>query len=194
MRPATALAVRGVHSMDGITRFGMKGRDAAEVLQQLGVPIPSSANSITRWQSHAHFGTGRCLRLGSSEFLLEQDDQDSGLREELRAALTRDTRAAWFVHRADHSLVIDSPLCPDGLARICSFDFRRFLQEPGTVVMTLLADISVTLAREPEKHETADRLALRLWCDSGYADYLHDCLYSLAQTQAELTGETHEQG
>ena len=154
------------------------------------MPVPESANAIQRWSDDARFGTGRCLRLGHGEFLLEQDDGDA-LREQVRAALAQASGGAWIVQRADHALLLDGPPWPAELARVCAFDFEQLRRDPDRVVMTLLADVSVTLAREPTAAPgAAGAMPLRLWCDPGYATYLHECLHTLAADHSGLTGDS----
>jgi hypothetical protein len=172
------------------TRFGVQGRAAARLLQRCGVSIPGFPNEIVRWRDQVHFGSGRCLRLGHNEFVLEQDD-GSQLLAGVRAALQREPGAHWLVQRADQCLILDGPLWPAELSRVCSFNFEQLRREPHRIAMTLLADVSVTLAREPES-EPADpnALAVRLWCDPGYATYLHECLNTLSTSHDELTGDS----
>jgi hypothetical protein len=169
------------------TRFGVKGREAAQLLQHCGVPVPATANAMIRWRGHGHFGDGRCLRLGHSEFVLEQDDGHA-LLDAVRGALPPADGSSWFVHRADHCLLLNGPAWPAQLARVCSFDFEQLRREPDRVVMTLLADVGVTLVPEPST--APDALTLRLWCDPGYATYLHQCLHSLSLGLAEITGDS----
>lgn len=169
------------------TRCGVKGRAAAQLLLHSGVPVPSSANEIVRWRNHAQFGNGRCLRLGLTEFVLEQDNGHT-LRDTVRGAPGSADGGAWFAHRADHSLLLNGPAWPGELARVCSFDFDQLRSKPDQVVMTLLADVSVTLAREPTPDPAV--LSLRLWCDPGYAMYMNHCLYLLNPDLAELTGDS----
>ena len=61
----------------------------------------------------------------------------------------------------------------------CYAGFDRLRADPGLIVMTLLAGISVTLAAEPRPDESSP-FALRLWCDASYALYLDHCLQQLA--------------
>lgn len=149
------------------TRFGIKGSEAPALLQQAGLAIPSRPNSVVHWQQDAPFGSGRCLRQGNTEFLIELDSVD------LPAQL-----ATHALIRCDHSLVLAGAGWPADLAQLCSFDFSRLQQEPDLVVMTLLAGISATLIREPAS-AASDDIALRLWCDASFSAYLQQCLHSI---------------
>jgi hypothetical protein len=156
-------------------RFGVKGTDASAWLTQRSIVVPDAPNHIARWEG------GRCLRLGNTEFLVELDASPLPAAEGDAA----DTTSAWVLLRSDHSLLLTGAPWPDELARVCSFDFARWREEPDLVVMTLLAGIGVTLALEPA---TNGSHALRLWCDASYAPYLDNCLHQLAATSTP--GET----
>ena len=151
-------------------RWGVKGAGALAWLQRCGIAVPGAPNRAIHWYG------GRCLRLGSSEFLIEQDDANA-------APLIPDDApadaSAWALLRSDCSVVLSGHPWPAALAQGCSFDFDRLRAEPDLVVMTLFAGISVTFVREPAASTDAP-LALRLWCDASYATYLDHCLQQLA--------------
>lgn len=150
-------------------RFGVKGSDAPALLQHLGLRIPARPNSVLHWQPHDPFGSGRCLRQGSTEFLIELDADANPF-----LTTTPDFPNAWMLVRCDHSLVLEGAQSPGALSQVCSFDFSRLDDEPDLVVMTLLAGIGVTLIREPGTSK-----GLRLWCDSSFSTYLQQCLHSI---------------
>ncbi len=154
------------------TRFGIKGGDAPALLQHLGLRIPLQPNRVTHWQANEPWGSGRCLRQGNTEFLIELDaaDQAAPLADPAFAN-------AWTLIRSDHSLVLRGDNWPHDLAQICSFDFAQLVDEPDLVVMTLMAGIGVTLIREPSP--TPSDFALRLWCDASFSTYLQECLNTI---------------
>jgi len=159
-------------------RFGVKGTDAPALLQQLGLRIPALPNRVSHWQANDAFGSGRCLRQGSTEFLVELD---AGTTSDIR--VTASLPDAWLLVRSDHCFVLDATW-PRKLAHVCSFDFDRLHEDADQVVMTLMAGIGVTLVREPKlanAHPSA--MALRLWCDAGYTTYLQDCLRSIGESR-----------
>lgn len=173
MTDAVATAPAGATIPAVATRYGLKGNDAASWLEARGVAVPQAPNRASHWPQ------GRCLRLGSSEFLVEHDD--CGVRppagdEPAQAGAAR----AWVLLRSDHSLLLDAAW-PPRLAHACSFDFERFRSEPDLVVMTLLAGIGVILVREPAP---GAGLSLRLWCDASYATFLDHVLHQLAALPA----------
>jgi len=175
----TLTATPGVRAAATGARIGYKGADAPALLQQLGLSIPQQPNRVTHWSADDPFGSGRCLRQGSTEFLIELD---AGPPPRLPAndALPR----AWTLIRSDHSLLLDGAPWPRELNQVCSFDFERLRDEPDLVVMTLMAGISVTVIREPQVGlDTSSGMALRLWCDAGFSTYLHDCLRSIGESR-----------
>lgn len=148
-------------------RVGLKGRDAAATLEGAGIRVPPRANCLVHGG-----GLSRCLRLGSTEFLLE-DDADTARLADLRQVASAATLRAYVAPRADFSALLSGPAVFDSLSPYCSFDFTALRAAPDTVVMTLLADISVVLALEPGE-DSAPRL--RLWADAGFAHYLTETL------------------
>jgi sarcosine oxidase gamma subunit len=150
-------------------RMGLKGPDAAALLQQAGITVPAAPNRI------AASPTLRVLRLGNTEFILEQDDGDSAIAQVQLLARSAGLRA-WPVTRADCSLLVSGDGIFDRLSRVCAFDFAQFDAQPDLAVMTLLADISVTFTLESA---SASR-CLRLWTDPGFAVYLTQTLQSLS--------------
>jgi len=151
-------------------RFGIKGSDAPAMLQHLGVRIPTQPNRVAHWQADEPWGSGRCLRQGNTEFLIELDTA-------IRLPADSSFANAYTLIRSDHSLVLRGDNWPRDLAQICSFDFARLVDEPDLVVMTLMAGIGVTLVREPSG--TSPDFALRLWCDASFSTYLQECLNTI---------------
>ena len=157
-----------------VARLGVKGPDAAQLLAQLALPVPSLPNRYSRLLPDVHAGGGRCLRLGNTEFLLEQDGADSAVAGLQQALAATDLRA-WPAPRCDRSLVLRGPDPGALLLQVCDFDFAALEAMPDAAVMTLMADISVILICD---HDTGTP-GIRIWCDPGYGDYLHDCLATL---------------
>ena len=184
-------------------RLGLKGPDAPGLLQRAGITIPAHANGITRSPGSALAGLSRCLRLGSTEFLLEQDEAVDAVHAIHQHAQRADQRA-WPVIRADFTALIGGTEAFTHLSRLASFDFESWLAAEaqaaaataaspapaasGAVVMTLLADISITLAIE-----SADAAApqLRLWADASFAGYLQQTLQSLCPSPPSLIPGVH---
>jgi glycine cleavage system aminomethyltransferase T len=153
-------------------RLGLKGPDAAALLQQAGISVPAVANRMLLSAPPAGLGACpvRVLRLGNTEFLLEQDEGDAVIGAVRTLARTAGLRAH-AVLRADCCLLLEGNELFDRLSRVCAFDFTQLAAQPDMAVMTLLAEISVTFA--------LDGSQLRLWADPGFATYLTHTLQSL---------------
>jgi sarcosine oxidase, subunit gamma len=175
MKNASVADARGLSIPAVGARFGIKGSDAPALLRHLGMSVPPRPNSVIHWLPHEPYGSGRCLRQGSSEFLVELDAATI-------PPLPTDGRfpGAWMLLRSDFSLVLDGVHWLPVLAQLCSFDFARLQDDPDLVVMTLLAGISVTLIREPR---TGNDLGLRLWCDASFSVHVQQCLHSLGESR-----------
>lgn len=164
--------------MNGLTpsratvRFGIKGPAAEAWLKARGIAVPPEANRIASWMPTGTDSGGRCLRLGFTEFLVEQEGGDDPAAAS--ATPGGEMPGAYLLLRSDCSLVLDGPAWPAALSQLCSFDLARLREQPDLVVMTLLAGIAVTLVREPAQDSA--RFALRLWCDASYAHYLQESL------------------
>jgi len=167
--------IEGVTIAAAGARFGVKGADAAALLLHRGLRIPMQPNRVIHWHGSDTLGSGRCLRQGNSEFLVELD-----AAPQKPLAIDDAIPRAWTLIRADHCLLLHGPQWPAALAHVCSFDFERLQAEPDLVVMTLLAGIGVTVIREP----SPAGLALRLWCDPGFATYLQQCLHTISEYAA----------
>jgi hypothetical protein len=176
MRNELLTLIPGLSTADVGARLGIKGSDAPALLQHLGLCIPALPNRVVHWPSHEPFGSGRCLRQGSTEFLIELD---AGTIPDL--PVNPSFPNAWRLARCDHSLLLRGAEWPRALAQVCSFDFARLDDEPDQVVMTLVAGIGVTLIRDPPRHE--GDMSLRLWCDASFSVYLQQCLFSLGASR-----------
>jgi len=160
-----------VREASGVQRTGLKGRGAGDLLASLGIAVPPRANRVLRFTSPP---AGRCLRLGTAEFLLEQDDGDALLLA-LDTALQATPVNVLGALRRDRCFLLSGTGLAEALRQIAAFDFEGPAFGPDDVVMTLMAGISVCFIREPATGPDA----LRLWCDAGFGDYLHDCFVAL---------------
>jgi len=180
----TAAASWWIRPQQPAARLGLKGPDAAHLLQDAGIAIPETPNAVRRSGVASLPGLDRCLRLGNSEFLLEQD-QGSDAIERIRSLANTAAMRAWCVLRSDYSALIGGTALFDQLARISSFDFERLLHTPDQVVMTLCADISATLVLDG----AGPAPELRLWADASFGPYLEQTLHSLSTITASSHGE-----
>jgi hypothetical protein len=152
------VAPSGVALTVPAARFCVKGRGAAAALEAAGVPLPPRPNS---WRRDAA-GTW-CLRLGSGEFLLANDD-DSGPIHALGQQLGAAGGPCHVLPRADRCAHLTGPQATEHLLRVCDIDDRLFLRQPDALALVMLADVSVTL------HAVAD--GYRIWCDPTFASHL----------------------
>lgn len=151
-------------------RLGLKGREAATLLQDAGIALPARANAIVHAASTD--SVSRCLRLGTTEFIIE-DDVDSVRIANLAQTASAGALRAVVAPRSDFSAVLAGPAVFDSLSPFCAYDFAALQDQPDTVVMTLLADVSVVLTLEPGENLPP---RLRLWADPGYGLYLTETL------------------
>ena len=178
MTPVAQHAFR-VREITTTKRCGIKGSEAAALLQGLGVSVPLTANSNVTFSGA---NTGRCLRLGLNEFLLEQDD-GTALLDAVSAALQQQSGRHAYAQRCDTSLLLYGKGLYVALREICAYDFESPEARADEAVMTLMAGISVTFIREAQGSEPG----LRLWCDPTLGVYLHECLLALGASPSELS-------
>ena len=171
MNAPAATATFEVLELTGIERCGIKGPAALTLLQGVAAPVPETANAVLRFAAPE---AGRCLRLGRTEFILEQDD-GAALMGRVAAAVAASTQAVALAPRSDRCFVLRGEGLFPALRRISNFDFESLGATPDIAVMTLLAGISVFFVPEPAQKGPA----LRLWSDPGFGDYLLECFASL---------------
>jgi sarcosine oxidase, subunit gamma len=161
----TALTITDVSSL---TRYGVKGAQAATWLVQHGVKIPEAPNT---WVLHEQT---LVMRLGSSEFLLE--DQEGG--ETCKKLLADMVRApnVYKVPRADAAYLLAGSGVFNLLAELCALDLHENVLLENDVVMTQMAGISATILRQNINNATV----YRLWCDGTYGEYMQHVLDKIA--------------
>jgi heterotetrameric sarcosine oxidase gamma subunit len=174
-----------VRATPGVQRTGVKGRGAADLLATLGIAVPPRANQVLR---AAGPPAGRCLRLGSTEFLVEQDAGDAVPAALDAAVLTAPANVLGALRR-DRCFLLSGTGLAEALRQIAAFDFEGPAFGPDDVVMTLMAGISVCFIREPALGTDA----LRLWCDAGFGDYLHDCFVALGGQSDTPSSSPHRE-
>lgn len=160
----------GVTDVSCRQRFGVKGPQASQWLATQKIKTPDSINS---WVIDKDV---LVLRLGSSEFLVEQ--QVSGdVCKQLNEASEVNTAGVYKVLRADAAFVISGDQILTMFSELCKLDLSEKALKPNQLIMTQVADISATLVPEIIN----DRLVIRLWCDGTYGAYMWRVLHQLAQ-------------
>lgn len=160
----------GVTDVSFRQRFGVKGPQANQWLASQKIKTPDSVNSWVLDNGVL------VLRLGSSEFLVEQ--QVSGeLCKQLEQESQTTTVGVYKVLRADAAFVISGDKILTMFSELCKLDLSEKALKPNQLIMTQIADISATIVPEIRN----DQLVIRLWCDGTYGAYMWRVLHQLAQ-------------
>ena len=154
-----------------LERLGLKGPLAAAWLQQRGVAIPDRANS---WTSSAPDAQDIVVRLGTTEFFLEQAEHSEQLRA-LAAELSKPIPGVYPVLRADRAFVLGGVAADEVLAQMCNVNFSA-LRHEREAVMTMMIGIAVIVVAQGN----AARRRYRIWCDPSYGDYLLSSLQDVS--------------
>ncbi|MES2554491.1 MAG: sarcosine oxidase subunit gamma [Pseudomonadota bacterium] len=170
--------IAGICDVSCLQRFGVKGPNAEQWLGQRNIALPAGNNS---WASS---GTGEdaslVLRLGSSEFLIEQqlNNTSNGLPDD--GSLSQPIAAGVYrVQRNDAAFILSGSRIQDLLSELCLLDLRDKALAGDAVVMTQVAGISATLLRQPAPGKQSG-MVFRLWCDGSYGAYMWQTLTQLA--------------
>lgn len=154
-------------------RFGCKGPRSAEWLASQGLPLPAAANTALELPEG-----GRILRLGLSEFLVE----DSAARVQQLADSPRQP-GVYPVLRQDLCLQLRGKKLPQLLRQTCSFNFAALDAAVQPVILTSMTGVAVTVM--PDRH--ANLPSCLIWCDGSYGVYLW-------QTLCDISAELHPPG
>ena len=172
------MATLAITDVSSLARYGVKGAQAANWLAKHGVAIPNQPNS---WVLS---GQTLVMRLGSSEFLLEDQLLENQLLEnqtggETCNKLLADTLRVpnvYKVPRADAAYLLAGSAVLNLLSELCALDLRESALSENDVVMTQVAGISATILRQTLNNETV----YRLWCDGTYKVYMQQVLDEIA--------------
>ncbi|HDY84720.1 hypothetical protein LCGC14_0538890 [marine sediment metagenome] len=160
----------GVTDVSCRQRFGVKGPKANQWLATQNIKTPDSINS---WVLDNDV---LVLRLGSSEFLIEQ--QVSGdVCKQLNQVSQTAAVGVYKVLRADAAFVISGDQILTMFSELCKLDLSAEALKPNQLIMTQVADISATIVSEI----TNGQLVIRLWCDGTYGAYMWRVLHQLAE-------------
>ncbi len=164
-----------VADLSCLDKAGIKGPEAARLLESLGIAVPPQANAWTGLP-----GDGMIARLGRTEFFLE-DGESGDTASRLRDALGTGIAGVYPVIRQDAGIALVGRRVNELLVQTCNVNFQELGSESRTVVMTMMVGVAVLVIRQ-------DRQSLpgfRIWCDSTYAPYLWETLTGIA---ADLGG------
>lgn len=145
------------------TSIGIKGPNATAWLEQLGVILPTQANTWSAQQA------SMVIRLGRSEFMMT-----GPLALQLQKALESKSLGVYGVARADASYLVIGNEAYALMAQVCALNIAQMTEEQ--VLMTQLAGVSVILIKTVEGY--------RFWCDVSYQDYMSQTLNKICQHTA----------
>lgn len=161
--------ILGVTDVSCLSRYGVKGAQAAKWLADHQVTTPANPNSWSVSDQNT-----LVLRLGGSEFLLE--DQFGG---SACARLSGDTNRVpnvYKVPRADAAFILSGSEVLNMLSELCALDLREKALGSEEVIMTQIAGISAIVLRQDLNGEQV----YRIWCDGTYGPYLWDVMVEIA--------------
>jgi len=158
----------GICDVSCLSRFAVKGVNAAQWLEKNKLVIPAMANS---WNSHK--SGALTLRLGGNEFLIE-DAPDGNVCAALRSADT-DT-GIYRVARRDAAFVLSGNKVLSLLSELCALDLSEKALGDDALVITQVAGISATIIRQSIQHLPV----YRLWCDGTYGAFIWDTMLEIA--------------
>jgi len=163
-------SVLGIADLSCLTRFGVKGANAAQWLADGGLPIPDRPNN---WYPLPEGGI--IARLGLTEFLIE-DSVNSAIAPRLAAACQSLPPRVYPVLRQDLALGLVGDRVNDLLRQICSFNFQALSLGDRPVVLT--AAIGVAAIVIPL--DIDEKLCIRIWCDGTFGTYFWQTLVEIA--------------
>ena len=166
--------ILGITDVSCLTRYGVKGSQATKWLIDHQVAIPTNANTWTVNTENSREKKSLVLRLGSSEFLIE--DQWDGLLSKKLLADSNRIASVYPVARADAAFILSGSEVLNLFSELCSIDLRDGALLASDVVMTQVAGISAVVMRQSLNGEQI----YRLWCDGTYGSYMWEMLLEIA--------------
>ncbi|NHC38065.1 methylglutamate dehydrogenase [Scytonema millei] len=160
-------SVLGIADLSFLTRFGVKGANAAEWLADRGLPIPDRPNT---W--HSLPAGGIVARLGLTEFLIE-DSLNSAISPQLATTCKSPPAKVYPVLRQDLALGLVGDRVNDLLRQTCSFNFQALSLSDRPVVLTNAIGVAVTVI-------PSDGDYYRIWCDRTFGTYFWQTLIQIA--------------
>lgn len=160
----------GIADLSFLTRFGVKGANAAEWLANHGLPIADYPNT---WHSLPQGGI--IARLGLTEFLIE-DSVGSTIAPRLVAACHSPPVKVYPVLRQDLALGLVGDRVDELLRQTCSFNFQALSFSARPVVLTSMVGVAVTVIPGERNRQPF----YRIWCDGTFGPYLWQTLIEIA--------------
>lgn len=173
---AAIAAHLGIADLSCLTRFGVKGANAAAWLMSHGIATPDRPNT---WNDLSDGGI--IARLGITEFLLE-DSLHSQLAPRLMEACQQPPAKVYPVLRQDAAIVLCGAEVNELLLQTCSINFPALALMERPAILTLMVGVAVTII-PGDRH---GQPFYRIWCDGTFGAYLWQTLGAIV---AEMGGE-----
>jgi sarcosine oxidase, subunit gamma len=157
-----------------LVRYGVKGPQAANWLNKHKLVIPTKANSWVLSTSESEIKGSIVMRLGTSEFLIE--DQTGGQACSKLAADSLRVAGVYKVPRVDAAYILAGSDALNLLSEICALDLSESALAEHDVIMTQVGGVSATVLRQNINNE----MVYRLWCDGTYGVYMKHILLEIA--------------
>lgn len=152
----------GIADVSCLTRFGVKGANAADWLSSQGIATPDRPNT---WKSLPDGGI--VARFGLTEFFIE-DSLQSCLAVNLAEACHQPPAKVYPVLRQDAAIVLCGSAVNELLLQTCSVNFRALSLLERPVILTLMVGVAVTIIPGDRRGQPF----YRLWCDGTFGGYL----------------------
>ncbi|UBF30292.1 methylglutamate dehydrogenase (plasmid) [Kovacikia minuta CCNUW1] len=165
-----------ISDLSFLTRFGVKGKGAADWLRDQNIPIPDRPNT---W--HPISQGGIVARLGMSEFLIE-DNLHSNIARQLAEACQQPPARVYPVLRQDLAIALYGEAINDLMRQTCSFNFRALSLSERPVILTSMIGVAVTII--PSERDNFP--FYRIWCDGTFGMYFWRTLVEIVE---ELGGK-----
>lgn len=157
--------------LSAMSRFGLKGKNAAAWLAQRGVEVPEGANT---WRELS--GGGLAARLGRSELLVE-DGPEGDRSAELKRSLGTGAEGVYPVLRQDAEFALSGRRVREVMSEVCGLDFGSVEYGERPVFFARVAVIpAMVLPRVVEGVPV-----FRLWCSYPYGRYLWEELHKIVE-------------
>lgn len=156
----------GITDVSCLTRFGVKGANAAAWLEGQGIATPDRPNA---WNPLSD--SGIIARLGVTEFFIE-DGLHRQLAPRLMEACHQPSAKVYPVLRQDAAIVLCGAQANELLLQTCSVNFRALALMERPVILTSMVGVTVTIIPSDRNGQPF----YRLWCDGTFGAYLWQTL------------------
>ena len=159
----------GLCDLSGLTKLGVKGRDAESWLIKENVELPAA-----NYESRRFADGGILVRLAADEFLLESGLVNQSVPE-LSAKLKSANGQVFRVERQEATFLLVGSSAPAVLAQTCGVDFSK--EADQCLVLTRVAGASCGVFLD----DVNKVRAYRFWIDYSYAEYLWEMLQTICE-------------